>query len=137
MRIDHFLRTIYLGDRACKAITFDGWNKRVSLIINEISRVRSESGNWEYYNDENIVDAALVFTGVKAAALSPPGALPSDEIDILSVEPINAAGSLFRIKFHMVGSVPQSEALHDLELEVIAEGVHLEDPSQPGLEIVE
>jgi hypothetical protein len=39
-----FLVTIYLGDRGCKGISIDGWNRQVSIQIDEISRIRSKTG---------------------------------------------------------------------------------------------
>jgi len=48
-----FLKTIYLGDRACKSILIDGWNKRIELKVDSISRVRSESGNWDIYTQRD------------------------------------------------------------------------------------
>lgn len=62
MLATEFLRTIYMGDRAWKSITIDGWNNCVVIKVDEISRVRTESGNWEFYNDENIFDGLLVFS---------------------------------------------------------------------------
>jgi len=36
-----FLKTIYLGDRGCKKIIIDGWQGRVLMQVNLISRIRS------------------------------------------------------------------------------------------------
>jgi len=52
MHATEFLKAIYLGDRTCRSITLDGWKKRVLTEADEISRVRSESGNWDFYNIE-------------------------------------------------------------------------------------
>ena len=43
MDVSAFLKTIYLGDRACKAITLDGWNRSIKIEIDCISRIRSPS----------------------------------------------------------------------------------------------
>jgi hypothetical protein len=137
MRIDQFLATVYLGDRACKSITVDGWRERVTLVINEISRVRSASGRWEYYNDENIEDGSLVFSGVKSFSLTPPGPLPSDYIDIASVELVDESQDLFRVKFSVGGHQPLSGTVQMQLIEIVAERVHLEDPLRPGIEIID
>ena len=80
-----FLRTIYLDDRACKSITIDGWKHRVVIRVDEISRVRSETGNWEFYNDENIVDGLLVFSDVRSVLFDPAGPIPNDYISAFFV----------------------------------------------------
>lgn len=137
MGIDEFLATIYLGDRACKAITLNGWDERVSIMIDEISRIRSATGIWEFYNDENIEDGLLVFTGVHSASLSPQGLLPSDEIEIRSIEKLSSDGKLFRVKFCIYGRRSHASELQEMELDIIAEQVHLEDPKRPDVWIVE
>ena len=137
MRIDRFLATVYLGDRACKAVMIDGWNQRVSVTIDEISRIRSSSGQWEFYNDENVIDGALVFSGVQSVSLTPPGPLPSDQIEIESVEAVDAQNRHFRVQFHIIGVLPESRELESMRLEVIAESVHIEDPARPGVKVAE
>ena len=137
MRVDQFLATVYLGDRACKSITVDGWRERVTLVIDEISRVRSESGRWEFYNDENIKDGSLVFSDVKSFSLTPPGPLPSDYIDIESTELVDESQDLFRVKFSVGGHQPLSGTRQMQLIEIVAKRVHLEDPLRPGIEIID
>jgi hypothetical protein len=137
MRVDQFLDTVYLGDRACKSITVDGWGGRVSLVIDEISRVRSASGRWEFYNDENIADGSLVFSGVQSFSLTPPGPLPSDYIDIESVELVHENKDLFRVKFSVGGTHPLLGTMQMQVIELVANRVHIEDPLRPGVEITD
>src|SRR5438105_15836465 len=80
-----FIRTLYLGDRACKAIVIDSWNTCVRVQVDCISRVRSTSGTWDYYIDEDINNGFLVFTGVLACELQNAGYLPNDSINSLDV----------------------------------------------------
>lgn len=96
MLATEFLRTIYLGDRACKSITIDGWNNRVVIKVDEISRVRSESGNWDFYNDENIVDGSLVFSDVRSVLFDPSGPIPNDYIGSFIAEPLPDGHYRFR-----------------------------------------
>ena len=48
-----FVKTIYLGDRGCESVLVDALNNTVKLKIDCISRVRSPTGFWSYYNDED------------------------------------------------------------------------------------
>ena len=58
-----FLKTIYLGDRGVTGISMDSVRKTVKIHIDCISRVRGE--NWNYYMDEDLENASIVFTGCK------------------------------------------------------------------------
>ncbi|MGE6786753.1 DUF6258 family protein [Ensifer adhaerens] len=44
MKPDEFLSSIYLGDRACKAVVLDGWKGEVKIQMNAVSRLRGASG---------------------------------------------------------------------------------------------
>ncbi|MGE6783708.1 DUF6258 family protein [Ensifer adhaerens] len=78
MKPNEFLTSIYLGDRACKAIVLDGWKDEVKIQIDSISRVRGE--HWDYYTDEDVDDGFLVFEGVDHVSFDPPGLIPNDVI---------------------------------------------------------
>ena len=71
MLASEFLKTIYLGDRACKSVTIGGWGNRIVIQVDEISRVRDPSGQWNYYNDENIANGLLVFSEVRFLLFEP------------------------------------------------------------------
>ena len=74
--IPNLLKTIYLGDRACKSIKIDGRASTVAVEVDCISRVRGST--WDYYNDENIEGGFLVFEGVASIEFQPPGLIPDD-----------------------------------------------------------
>src|SRR5437762_5465194 len=76
-----FIRTLYLGDRGCKSITIDGYGAAVKVQATCISRVRSSSGNWDYYKDEDIVDGFIVFADVVECELQNGGHVPNDSIN--------------------------------------------------------
>jgi hypothetical protein len=80
-----FLKSIYLGDRACKAVIIDCWANEMKVQIDCISRIRSET--WNYYNDENLDDGFIVFEGVQRLVWDPGGKLPSDTIIDFRVKP--------------------------------------------------
>ena len=127
-----FLRTIYLGDRACKSITIDGWNHRVAIKVDEISRIRREPGNWDFNNDENIVDGLLVFSDVRSILFDPAGPIPNDYIIGLNAEPLPEGH--YRFLFS-AASVDQSATSTEVSVTIEAKHLHLEDPSRPGVVI--
>jgi hypothetical protein len=129
MLAEDFPRTIYLGDRACKSITIDGWNRRVVIKVDEISRVRSDSGNWDFSNNENIVDGLLVFSDVRFVLFDPAGPIPNDYISGLNAEPL--PDGHYRFLFS-AASVNQSANSTEVLVTIEARQLHLEDPSVPG-----
>jgi len=128
MLVSEFLKTIYVGDRACKSITLDGLRKRVIIQVDEISRIRSVSGLWDYYNDENIVDGLLVFSEVESILFEPAGPIPNDYIS--SLEEKLLPNGYHRIALS-IGSVNDSAESTEVKVIIDAKRVHLEDPSKP------
>lgn len=131
-----FINTIYLGDRFCKSILIDGYNERVKIQINMISRIRSKSGNWDYYNDENIEDGLIVFTGVKSISFEPQGFIPNDEIGLVSAKPINDVEGRFLFDINATSCNEQGNYT-SIDVSIIATGIYLEDPTKPDVEIME
>ena len=132
MHATEFLKTIYLGDRACKSVTLDGWNKRVLLKVDEISRVRSQSGSWDFYNDENILNGRLVFSEVRSARFDPSGPLPNDYISSLDATPLSEGYFRFVFTAASVNALAEST---DVSVIIEAMRLHLEDPTAPGVVI--
>lgn len=127
-----FVKTIYLGDRACKSITIDGWNNRVRIEVDEISRIRSESGNWEFYNEENIVDGRLVFSEVRSVLFDPAGPIPNDYISSLEAKPL--PDGYYRFEFS-AASGDGSGRFTEVLVTIDAKSLHLEDPAALGVVI--
>ncbi len=133
-----FLRTVYVGDRACKAILIESWKEQVALEVNLLSRIRSPSGKWEYYSAEDIPDGRIVFTGVEAIEFDPPGPLPNDLINEISVKPADTSAETSRWVFEAsIGSVAPDGSSTEIIVRVTGTGVHLEDPKRPGVQIRE
>jgi len=124
MELERFMRSIYLGDRACKSVLMDGLNREIKIQIDCISRVRSES--WDYHTAEDLVDGFLVFEDVEGVTFTPPGRMPNDWIEWASVaEDIAQPGmNRFVIK---AGSVDEQGNDVEIELLIIAKAVALED----------
>jgi hypothetical protein len=134
MTPEEFLRTVYLGDRGCKSILIDGWNSRLVLEVTTISRIRSASGNWEYYADEDIPDGRIVFTGLKSIRWTPQGPVPNDFINYIRAAAVDghpASPPSYRFTLSIsagTGSGTSAEVI----IEIDAEAVHIEDPKRPG-----
>ncbi len=142
MELDKFLSTVYLGDRWCKAITLDGERKRVCVRVDCISRIRNPSGDWGYYADEDIEEGSLVFDRVTSFGLVPAGPLPNDTIRVREVvrvpvqDEAHNSTDAWRIVFSLGTWLSNTQPL-EIVATIIAESVHLEDPSRPGLKITE
>ena len=121
-----FLQTIYLGDRGVTGISMDSVRKTVKIHIDCISRVRGK--NWNYYTDEDLENASIVFTGCKKFFFDTNGILPSDFIEIESVE--QTAADEYTIVFD-VSSYSFAEKQHiPAKLKIVFQNVCLE--SQDG-----
>jgi hypothetical protein len=123
------LRTVYVGDRACKAIEIDGWSAAVRLRVDRISRVRDPTGEWKFYSMEDIEDGFLVFTEVSAVSLSPSGYLPNDLINDLRIERIDEDHNGIRL-YHFLVSIDavDSGGVHtEITVQIVAKGLQLAD----------
>jgi hypothetical protein len=126
-----FLDTLYLGDRACKGITIDGWASTVRVQIDCVSRVRDPSETWNFYTAEDIRDAALVFGGVVAVSLEGEG-IPNDLIN--SIEVVAVVGDVATVELS-IDSVNAEAVHHEMLLRVRCTAIWLEDPTNPGIRI--
>lgn len=134
MTVTELLKTIYLGDRSCKGLLIEGWKGRVCLHVDVISRIRSPSGTWDYYAEEDITDGRLVFTGVRSVGLEPSGPLPNDlinEIHVTDVDDLRSGKKTFVFAIS-IGSVDETGSSTEVTIKIQAEGLHLEDPTRPG-----
>ena len=131
-----FLKTIYLGDRACKGLTIDAWRGLVALHVDCISRIRDESGEWRFYTEEDIPDGSLVFTGLTSIELAPPRYIPNDYINSIDVKTLldDPAAPLYLFEIS-VDSVSEKSDVTEVTISIAARDVHLEDPSRPGIVI--
>jgi len=134
-QVERFLQTIYFGDRGCQGYSLDSSGNKFKIYVDEISRIRSESGNWEYYNDENIERGAIVFSGVIAVHLSNGGYIPNDYIELGAVEAMEppTAGHV-KIRVELGCGVEPSLVVPSI-VDIVCHDVYLESPERPGEEI--
>jgi len=136
MNPEQLLKSVYLGDRACKAVLIDSWRKRVAIQVDVISRLKPGAKTWDFYTDADIKDGWLVFTDVRSVRFEPAGPLPNDLINDVSVKPTDSSGSQPGCLFELsIGSVDDSGNSTEVFIRIEASGVHLEDPTKPGVEI--
>ena len=117
-----FLKTIYLGDRGVTGISMDSVRETVKIHMDCISRGRGE--NWNYYTDEDLENGAIVFTGCKKFFFDTNGILPSDFIEIESVE--QTADDEYCIVFDVSSYSFDEKRLVPAKLKIIFQSVHLE-----------
>lgn len=128
-----FLKTIYLGDRYCTKIIIDSNNNHVEIHVNLISRIRDESGNWNFYTEEDIENGILVFTDVNEVHLDKSGLIPNDQIYNFKVNEVNSGICEFIIE---TSHVDQNAITHDLVVKIIGKSVYLVDPQNPDFQII-
>ena len=117
-----FLQTIYLGDRGITGISMDTDNGIIKIHIDCISRIRGK--HWDHYTDEDLENGAIVFSGCKKFFFDTNGMLPSDFIDIESVE--QTADNEYSIVFDVSSYSFDEKRLVPAKLKIIFQSVHLE-----------
>lgn len=134
MDVRKLIKTIYLGDRYCKEINFNGHEKKITLKINSISRIRDASGEWNFYTDEDINDGLIVFSDVVDVEFNIAGPIPNDTIDYLEV--VKSDGELYTFTI-WINPMRKTESDKEGVLEITAKNIHLEDPTKPGVKIMD
>lgn len=134
MNLEKFLETIYVGDRFVKSIIIDSQQKEIKIQINLISRIRSDDGMWNFYNDENIKDGLIVFTDVETFSFNPQGIIPNDELYEWKIRKMLEDESQYEIELYM-GSYNKYGECKEVKLKLKAKVVYLEDPLNPEIKI--
>lgn len=119
-----FIRSIYLGDRACKAVVLNGWDAEVKVQVDCISRIRGES--WDFYNEENLEGGFIVFEGVKKIEWDPNGRIPNDAITELTVEPCLRQDAKYVFRVVIASGDEKTLEFVPVRIAIFADGIALE-----------
>lgn len=126
--------TIYLGDRFCKNVLIDGSNELVKIQMNMISRIRSDSRKWDYYNDENIKDGFIVFEQVEGMTMELNGQVPNDAIEFANIEEVS--GDVNKYIFEISAASCDKNGNYEYGvIRIEARDIYLEDPCNPQIKI--
>lgn len=128
------LRSVYLGDRAINSLTIDYVRSVVGLEVDVISRIRSPTGNWEFYTAEDIENGAFVFEGVRYCKISPDGSTPHEGIYSANIEEDLEKPGYLKAVFEVGGR----DALLNrcvMKIEVSFRKFYLQDPLCPSVQI--
>lgn len=139
MNITEFIKTIYLGDRTCKAVIINSQENVVKIQVDVISRIRDTLYNWNFYNDENIEDGFIVFSDVEHICFEPKGLIPNGYINMFQLEKYlddEEINGRFKFEIH-IGSYSKKGEYDEVVITVIAKGLYLEDPLKPDVAINE
>lgn len=129
------LRSLYLGDRACKRIDIRGWDEVVAIQVNLISRLRAGSSTWDYSTDGDIENGWIVFRGVTELNFSGSGGVPNDAITIDNVTKHTDMSGIDHICAEIsVACVAAVDRATCTSMRIVARSAHLE--SADGLEVV-
>jgi len=134
MNVKSLIKSVYLGDRYCTKIIFDGEKDQVEVHVNLISRVRSTSGEWNFYSDEDIENGAIVFEGIKDINMGNMCMIPNDQIYNIDVKGME--NGLFEVVIE-TSHVDKDANTHDLSMRLIVENAYLYNPALPKVKIVE
>ncbi len=129
-----FLKTIYLGDRFCIKTVVDGFNNQFEFHVNQISRIRDASGEWNYYTDEDIENGTIVITDVKKVIFDGSGLIPNDQIYDVYANKID--DTVYEFTFE-TSHVDEKAMTHDITIRVVGESAYLLDPAKPDNRITE
>lgn len=123
MNLQHFLDSIYLGDRLCLGLMIEGVGRRVSFKIDNISRVRGDS--WDYYAEEDVKDGFLVFEGVEGLNIKSQEVLPNDWIEVVSAVLKDEAKNVWEIVISL-GFVNADGVSNEIVVDILASKVFIQ-----------
>jgi len=129
------IESIYLGDRGVTKIEIDNEASELRVHVDVLSRIRSPTGQWDFYADEDIERAVIVFEGVSHLAMNSSGGMPDDFIHELAFVERAGLDSVARLVVGCTARPGSTPGPHEACFVVTFRAVHLLDPRQPGIKI--
>jgi hypothetical protein len=126
MTSKELIQSIYLGDRGVIGYSVDTLQHRVIIKFDILSRIRSISGNWEHYNEEDIQGGGLIFTDVEFFSVEPLGVLPNDYVHSFNFDEREN-----KFEFLIESSFTYDGKLSPAYIKIVAHGVVIYDPREP------
>lgn len=120
------IKSIYLGDRACKAFVYDKARRELRIQIDCISPLRPGTKTWDFYAGGDIENGWIVFRGVDDLTIQPPGAVPNDFINGISIENRGDAIDRYRVEIS-IDSIDGSGNTIEVTIRGLVDDAHLED----------
>ncbi len=134
MTAKDFVASLYLGDRVLRGLRVDEHAHEVRIHVDLISRVRSPTGNWEFYTDEDITDGVIVLTGLVSSRLEP-DCLPNDAVHVFEAKKVEGT-KLWKFTLE-AACLGQDGSTQNIVCTFVAEDIQLEDPSRPSTKMRE
>jgi len=120
------IKSIYLGDRACKAFVYDKARRELRIQIDCISLLRPGAETWDFYTGGDIENGWIVFRGVDELTMQPPGVVPNDFINNISIENSGDTVDRYRVEIS-IDSIDGSGNTIEVRIRSLIDDAHLED----------
>ncbi len=119
-------KSIYLGDRYCKAFVINRQEQQLRIQVDCISFLRPGTATWDYFTERDVQDGWIVFSGVDEVKIQPPNAVPNDFINDITVEDVGASDERYRITIS-ISSVDAGGNSTEVIVSTTVVDTHLED----------
>ena len=129
MNPEQFLQSIYLGDRACKAVHIESLRRQIAIQVDVISLLNPGTKTWWFFSEADIPNGWLVFGDVRAVRFEPAGPVPNDLINSISVKLLDPCEDSPKYLFELSIDSVDSIGIHtEVLLQIEASSLHIEDP---------
>jgi hypothetical protein len=119
-------KSIYTGDRGCKAFVYDQAMRELRIQIDCISVLRPGTEVWDFYTEGDIEDGWIVFRRVDELSMEPPGATPNDFFNGISIEDCPNSPERYRMVIS-IDSIDDSGKTTEVTIRGFVNDAHLED----------
>lgn len=119
-------KSIYTGDRGCKAFLYDPAKRELRIQIDCISLLRPGTEVWDFYTEGDIEDGWIVLQGIEELSMEPPGLTPNDWFNEISIEDCPGSPGRYRMAISIDFS-DDSGRTTEVTIRGFVDDAHLED----------